>query len=226
MSNALTEYLANFITAHKRNKIEEILAQRTRHICLVMENLHKAHNGSAVLRTAECFGIQDIHIIEPANKYKVNPYVTRGSSKWIDVQKHVGSGTEGVEKCYKSLKSKGYRIIATAPSDNGIQLEDVNVDSKIALIFGNEFEGLSDYALEHADETIALPMYGFTESFNISVTAGICLHTLVGNLHKSKINWTLTDEEKETLRLQWYKSVIKHSDVFERNFYNELQGRK
>ena len=226
MSNALTDYLANFVTEHKKSKIEEILAGRTRHVTLVMENLHKAHNGSAVLRTAECFGIQDIHIIEPANKYKVNPYVTRGSSKWIDVQKHVGTGTEGVAKCYAYLRSKGYSILATAPSDKGLQLEEVNVNHKIALIFGNEFEGLSDYALKHADATISLPMYGFTESFNISVTAGICLHTLIGNLHKSEINWRLTDEEKEVLRLQWYKRVIKHSDVFERNFFKELQEGK
>lgn len=226
MAQSLTDYLAGFVTEHKRSRIEEILSQRTRHITLVMEHLHKAHNGSAVLRTAECFGVQDVHIIEQSNKYKANPYVTRGSSKWIDIHKYQGNGSEGVENCYRQLKSKGYQIIATAPSDRGLALEQVKTDSKIALIFGNEYEGLSSYALENADATISLPMYGFTESFNISVTAAICLYTLIGNLHKSEIKWTLTDEEKDVLRLQWYKSIIKHADVFERNFFNTVEAGK
>ncbi len=224
MSKALTAYLAGFITGHKKSKIEEILSKRTRHVTLVMEHLHKAHNGSAVLRTAECFGIQDIHIIEQSNKYKANPYVTRGSSKWIDIKKYPGEGIEGVQKCYSALRDNGYQIVATAPSDAGLRPEQISINNKIALIFGNEYEGLSKYALENADQVIALPMHGFTESFNISVTAAICLYTLIENLHKSEINWRLTEEEKETIRLQWYKGVIKHSDVFERNFFHKMES--
>lgn len=222
MEEGLIKYLARYITEHKKLKMEKVLSDRTRHITVVLENLHKPHNGSAVLRTAECFGIQDIHVIENKREYKANPYVTRGSGKWIDIKKYSGEGSQAVKQCFEKLKDEGYCLIATSLDKYGRSLESINIDRKIALIFGNEYEGLSDYALNTADEKLTLPMYGFTESYNISVTAAICLYNLIGKLRQSDVNWNLTDKEKEQITLEWYKGVIKHSDVLERDYFKTL----
>src|SRR5690606_30048615 len=110
MDKGFLEYLSTYVTEYEKPKWDKVHSVRTRYITVAMENIHKPHNGSAVLRTCECFGIQDIHLIDKVDKYKVNPYVTRGSSKWIDVIKHAGEGSAGVKQCYESLKAKGYTI--------------------------------------------------------------------------------------------------------------------
>ena len=221
MEKAFLDFLGQYVTEKRKQKMEKILSLRTRYLTVVMENLHKPHNGSAVLRTAECFGVQDVYVIEKLDKYKANPYVTRGSSKWIDIIKHSGEIGEGSKACYSDLKSKGYKIFATTPGPGSVPLDAVSVDHKIALVFGNEFEGLSDYALEQADEKITLPMYGFTKSYNISVTAAICLYNLVNKIRESGVEWELTNEEKEALRLKWYKKAVKHADKLEKSFFKE-----
>lgn len=152
MEKGLIDYLARYVTEHKKLKMEKVLSNRTRHITVVLENLHKPHNGSAVLRTAECFGIQDIHVIENDREYKANPYVTRGSGKWIDISKYSGEGSLAVRQCFENLKKEGYCVVATTPDKDGRTLESINIDQKIALVFGNEYEGLSEYALHHADK--------------------------------------------------------------------------
>lgn len=222
MEKGLINYLAHYVTEHKKLKMEKVLSNRTRHITVVLENLHKPHNGSAVLRTAECFGIQDIHVIENAREYKANPYVTRGSGQWIDIRKYSGEESLATKQCFENLKNEGYRIVATAPGSDENTLESLKIDQKIALVFGNEYDGLSDYALKQADERLSLPMYGFTESYNISVTAAICLYNLIGKLRQSDVDWKLTEKEKEQITLEWYKGVIKHADVLEREYLKTL----
>lgn len=224
MQKDLKTYLAAFITENKKARIEEVLSKRTRYVTLVLEDIFKAHNASAVLRTVDCFGLQDIHIIENYNNYKVNPYVTRGASQWIDLIKHNKKGENNTALCYQSLKDQGYKIYATTPNSEGILPEDILLDHKIAIALGNEHEGLSDYALKHADGLVRLPMYGFTESFNISVTAAICLYDLIRRLFNSEIHWQLSEWEKEELRLKWYMKIVKRSDLHEKEF-NKQQAR-
>ena len=211
------EYLEGFITENKRMLFDKVIEQRTRHITVVLEDIYQSHNASAVLRSCDCFGVQDVHIIENRYEYNINPDVALGSTKWLNLQKY-NSGEENTEACYESLREKGYRIVATTPHKDGVMLDELEISHKTALVFGTELEGLSDTAIEKADAWMKIPMYGFTESFNISVSAAIALHHLTRKLRQSDISWKLTDEERIETRLQWARSVVKHANKHERAF--------
>ncbi|MCD4731559.1 MAG: RNA methyltransferase [Bacteroidales bacterium] len=217
----LLDYLLDFVSENKKQLFEKIIQSRTKHIAVILEDIFQPHNASAVLRTCDCFGIQDIHIIENKNIYEVNPDVALGSSKWLNLYKYNSTDNNTIE-AFNSLREKGYRIVATTPHENDCLLEELNLDSKIALVFGTELEGLSEIAINNADEFVKIPMYGFTESFNISVSAAIILHYLTEKLKKSNINWELSEKEKTDIELNWVKNVVKRSDLLEEEFLKNL----
>lgn len=210
---ALNDYLKTFITPKRQQLFDKVIENRTRYLTVALEDIYQPHNASAVLRTCDCFGIQDVHVIENQNEYNVNPDVALGSSQWITLNKynaHQNNTLPTIEK----LRGEGYRIVATTPHTNDVSLGDVDLDSgKIALFFGTERMGLSQQMLNHADEFLKIPMFGFTESFNISVSASIILHELTQKLHQSELNWQLQDEEKQWVRLAWLKKSIKKVDL-------------
>lgn len=213
----LTEFLSGFVTENRMEKFNTIINHRTRHITLALEDIYQPHNASAVLRSCECFGIQDIHIIENKNKYHVNPDVALGSSKWLTL-KHYNKTEDNTEECIKSLKKGGYRIIATSSHKDDFDIDKIPLDQKIALFFGTEMHGLSDVALSMADAFVKIPMYGFTESFNISVSAAICLFSITSRLRNSDIAWQLTGKEKDEIKLQWLRNSIRDSEAIEAGF--------
>lgn len=217
----LTDHFSKYITDHKRAFLEKVLDLRTRHITMVLEEIHQSQNASAVIRTCECMGIQDVHIIENEVKYSVNRRVVKGSYKWVDIIKYPKEN--GAAMCYQQLKKKGYKILVTDPSPDGISIHDVPVDERIALVMGNELNGTSDYALSQADMKVRIPMYGFTESMNISVSAAICLNTLVPKLHQSEIPWQLSFAEKDDIRLRWLRKMIKRPEIMEREFLKSIR---
>ena len=215
-------YLSDFITPHKTALIEEILNKRTRYFTVVLENIYKPHNASAVLRTADCFGLQDIHVIEKENSYKINPYVTRGASQWVDLYKYSNESGNAVHDCFTTLRKEGYRIMATSPKAGSIPIHELEPDQKLALVFGNEHEGVSQEILEQADGLVHIPMYGFTESFNISVAASIFLFDLLNKVKAREIpDFYLTEKEKETLRSTWYRGLVKQVKIHEKEFYKK-----
>lgn len=207
----IINYLSTFITEHKLALMEDVLSQRTNYITVVLEDIYQPHNASAVVRTADCFGIQQVHIIEGRNQYDVNPQVLRGSEKWVDIIKHSDS-ENGTKACFDKLRKDGYKLIGTTPHKDGSDLSEFKFDQPIALVFGTEETGLSEYAMSEVDEYLRIPMRGFTESFNLSVSAAICLYQITGDLHSSEIKWQLSDEEKDIIRLAWYKKVVRRSD--------------
>ena len=217
---ALLSYLEGFITKHKRSRFDQVIKNRTRHITVVLEDLYQSQNASAVLRSCDCYGIQDVHIIENKNIYSINPDVALGSSKWLNLVKY-NQGEENTLSCYQALREAGYRIVATTPDKEDKMLDELDLSSKVALVFGTELEGLSDTAIEHADEFVKIPMYGFTESFNISVSAAIILHHLTEKLRRPGIGSELTDEEMLDIRLMWARNVIRHPELYEKNFLKE-----
>lgn len=217
---ALTNYFAKFVSDHKKELIEEILQNRTRKVSLVLENIYQSQNASATLRTCECLGIQDIHIIENSNNYRLNPEVVLGSAKWVDLHRYNGE-ENNTKSCYQQLKAQGYTIVATSPRANGYTPENIPLDQKTALVFGTELTGLTDYALDNADQTMKLPLYGFTESYNISVSVAIAFSQIVTRLHNSNISWQLTKVQKDQLRLQWYKKVVPKSQLIEKDFLSK-----
>ncbi len=217
MNQELIEHMAQFMSEHKQELFHEILAKRTRHLTVMIENVYQPHNASAVLRSCDCFGVQDVHIVENTNEYTVNPQVALGASKWLTIHKYNQKENNTVD-CIQALKKQGYKVLATTPHTDDCMLSDVDVAQKTALMFGTEGDGLSDVALEHADGFVRIPMYGFTESFNISVSAALCLYDFTERLRKTDLDWSLSEAEKQTLYLDWTKKVVKKSDLIEAEF--------
>lgn len=219
LDKELIQYFKTFITHNRLEKMEQVLSRRTRYLTVVLENIYQPHNASAVLRSCDGFGVQDVHIIENSNSYRVNPGVSLGTSQWLTLYKY-NKKEENSTDAIKALKTKGYRIVATTP-----HLEDVNLEvfdlykNKIALFFGTEMHGLSEIVLENADEFIKIPMYGFVESFNISVSCAISLHNLSQRLRESDIEWKLNTLEKEEILLGWMRNTVKNAASLEEEYY-------
>lgn len=215
--SALLDFLLEYITPERKVKFEKVLEQRTRHITLVLEDIFQAQNASAVLRSCDLTGIQDVHIVENQYTYDINPDVVVGSTKWLNLNKYNQNSFNTLD-AYDSLREKGYRIIATSPHETGYTPDDLPLDKPIALVFGTEKTGLSAEALSNADGYIRIPMVGFTESYNISVSAALLLYTLTNRLRKSDVNWPLQAFEKQQLMLQWCKNTIKRVGMLEKEF--------
>lgn len=220
LKDELIEVLEEFVTPNKINTIQQVLSERTRHLTVVLEDIYHAQNASAVMRTCDCFGIQDLYITQRLHDYEVNPNVVRGASKWITQHKYEREEVS-TEKCFKDLKAKNYRIVGTTPSKEYASIHELDISYKTAIIFGTELQGLTDYAKEHVDELVHIPMYCFTESFNISVSAALLLQELVSRLKKSDMKWQLTEEEKQELKLEWYSRIVKRSDIHINNYMRE-----
>ena len=220
---ALLRYFNSFISEHKLDLFDKILKQRTRHLTVVLEDIFQPQNASAVLRTCDCTGVQDIHIVEERNVYNVNPEVAMGSTKWLNLHKY-DNGENRILSAYEKLRKQGYRIVATTPHTNDCTLEELPLDQKTALVFGTELNGLTDTAIENADAYVRIPMYGFTESYNISVSAALTLYTLMAKLRNSNINWQLSEEDEFNIRLFWAKNSVKTPELHEKNFFERINN--
>lgn len=218
----LLAYLGQFITEHKKVRMREVLPWRTRYLTLVLEDIYQPQNASATLRTAEILGIQDVYIVENWNAYRLNPKVVLGASKWIHLYRFRQADGQNTQRCLEYLRARGYRLVATSPyNPTWTSLEDVPLDRPVAFWFGSELEGLSQIALEQADGVLRIPMYGFTESYNISVSVGIILFTMVQRLHRSNRPWRLSPEEQEEVLLTWYLRVLDRGEVLARHYLRE-----
>lgn len=226
MNKKLVEYLSQFVNEDRLQLLYRNLENRTRYLTVVLEDIFQAQNASAVVRSADCFGIQDIHIIENRNNFKVDREVAMGASKWTNL-KHYNEIDNNSLVAIRQLKAEGYRIVATSPHINDVLLEDFDLSKgKAALVFGTELKGISDSIKDEADEFLKIPMYGFTESFNISVSAAIIMHHLTMRMrNESNINWKLNSEERDVVLLHWLRKTIKQSELLEVKF-NELYGNQ
>jgi tRNA (guanosine-2'-O-)-methyltransferase len=205
----LIQFLETAMVEDRIKLIDKNVNERTKYVTVVLENIFQPQNASAVMRSCDCFGVQNLHVIENSNEYQLNPDVVLGSSKWVDLKRY-NSKEENTLDAINSLKKEGYRIIATTPHTNDILLPDFDLTKgKSAFFFGTELTGLSDVVMENADEFVKIPMYGFTESFNISVSASLVLNHLASTLRRSGVDWELTEDEKLDLKLEWYKKSVK-----------------
>jgi tRNA (guanosine-2'-O-)-methyltransferase len=212
----LVKYLSGFVNEQKLAKFNRILQFRTRYINIVCEDIYQGHNANAIMRTCDCFGIQDMHIIEKRNTFEINSEIALGASNWVSIYRYNSLDNEFI---YNNLRSQGYRILATTPHRSSIRLKDIDLnEGPVSIVFGTEREGLSSSAIEKADDFLCIDMVGFTESLNVSVSAGIILHYLRDSLSQSGINWHLADNEKELIKLDWLRKAIKRSDLLEAEF--------
>lgn len=212
MQKRLISFLSELVTAERYNNFQQVINNRTNYITVVLEDLFQSHNASAVLRSCECFGVQNVHFIENKFQFIENPEVAVGSSQWITTNRYNRSENNTLETI-KKLKKDGYRIVATTPHKDDVSLDKLDLErGKIALIFGTELNGLSDLALENSDEYMKINMFGFTESFNISVSVALCLYELTLRLRKTNIDWQLSESEKDMIMVDWLKKSIKDSE--------------
>lgn len=208
----LLEELYGIITPNKVEMFDRLAPLKTDHVTTVLENIFQEHNASAVLRSCESFGLQSLHIIEKDNKYRVQRDIARGAGRWVDMYNY--SDDNPTVTCLKTLKEQGYKIVATTPHQSAYTINNIPLDQKMALVYGTEKWGISDEVREMADEFVTIPMYGFTESFNISVSAAVIMHTLRSRLEASEgINWRMTPEEIVELKIKWCERIIPRGEL-------------
>ncbi|MFV1449451.1 RNA methyltransferase [Maribacter sp. HS] len=203
----LLNYLEEFISENRKERFTEILSQRTNYITVAVEDVYQMHNTSAVVRSCESFGVQTAHLIEGKYGKRLDEEIAMGAQKWVDIKRYQNS-----KEAIDTLKNKGYKIVATSPHADSSLLQDFKLNGKTALFFGTEKNGLSDYVLENSDASLKIPMVGFTESLNISVSAAIILQHVTTQLKSSNIDWQLTEDELWERRLDWTKKSIKSID--------------
>ena len=213
-------YLEQFVSERRRKLFNQVLEQRTRHLTVAIEDIYQSHNASAVVRSCDVFGIQDVHIIENKYKFSTSKQVAKGAQKWLDFEYYREKGTNNTLKCIENLKSKGYQIVATTPHNDSCYLQDFDVSKKSAFFFGVEKAGLSKDVLLNADVNLKIPMVGFTESLNISVAAAIILQSTTEKLKNSAIKWQLSTFEKEEEYLQWLEKSIKSIKKIKEYYYS------
>ncbi len=200
----------------------EVLSLRTNHITVVLEDLHKPHNANAVLRSCDGFGVQDVHIIENKTEFDASATVSIGAHQWLTLHRYKESGKDNVELCFDRLRQQGYKVLATTPHEHDSNLKDVDITQKTALVFGTERHGVTERVKELADGFVKIPMSGFSESFNISVSAAICLYDLTTRLRNSdQLEWNLESDVQEDLKLKWLLNTIKAGKKLQTKFMEE-----
>ncbi len=212
----LLAHLARFVSPRRRQRIEAVLAERTRLLTVVLEDVYQPHNASAVLRTCECFGIQDLHVVESSHPYVINEDVALGAARWLTIHRH-----RGAEACLAGLRAAGFRLVATTPGAADCTLDEWRPEGRTAVLLGSEEAGLSRAALAAAELRVRVRIHGFTQSFNVSVCAALVLRDAVRALRASGADWRLSPAEIQDLRLAWYRQSIRRVELVEARFWEE-----
>lgn len=212
----LLEHLQGLLTDRRIDLFEKVLNQRTDHFTVVAQDVYQLHNTSAVVRSCDVFGIQNLHIIEENLPRRIDKEIAMGAQKWVDVHRYNTS-----RECLHELRQQGYQIVATTPHNDSTMLADFDITKPSAIFFGTEQNGLSEEILREADTSIKIPMYGFTESLNISVSAAIILQSLREKLDVSNVEWQFSEERMQEVRLAWTKKTIKNSEEIIERFRNQ-----
>ncbi|MGF1449563.1 MAG: TrmH family RNA methyltransferase [Opitutales bacterium] len=224
-------FLEGLITEQRRARFRQALQGRTRHLTIVLEDIYQYHNADAVVRSSEAFGVQDLHLIELCNRFRVSDNVTRGAHQWVtlhryrhpDLDAHRRSASrrdlgdfpsEALQAfCAESLRSiraRGYRIVATVPGEDSVPIAELPLKAPIALLIGNEMQGLTPAAIAAADLRTHLPMHGLTQSLNLSVFTATCLQVLTQRLRDElpETTWRLPAADAQHLHLHWLRASI------------------
>lgn len=213
------DFLYDILTDQRKARFEQVLSQRTNHFTVAIEDVFQLHNTSAVMRSCEVFGVQQLNVVEEKYGKKIDKEIAMGAQKWVDINRF-----DSMSACLKSVKAQGYRIIATTPHQNDCDLDDFDITQPAAFFFGTERNGLSQEVLDQADGFLKIPMNGFTESLNISVSAAIILQNLTSRLRKSDIDWHLSEQEILEKKLLWAKSSIKDIKRIEARYFADLKS--
>ena len=211
-----TEYMKGFLREERIEVLRRTLNERTRYMTILTENTYHPQNASALIRHCEAFGVQDLHTVETVCKFNPNVDIVRGTDKWVDITRHPSTA-----EAIASLKSEGYRIVATTPHRESCTPETFDVEKgKFCLVFGTEHAGVSDEIIEAADEYLRIPMCGMVESLNVSASAAILIYMLSQRMRlSSAIDWQLKEREHQELMFRWVMASARDAErVLERQF--------
>lgn len=215
INEALVTYLESYLTDHRKARFQKVLSQRTKHFTVATEDVYQLHNTSAVMRSCDVFGIQELHVIEEQNVKRIDREIAMGAQKWVDLHRY-----HSAKNCIDLLKAQGYQIVATTPHTNDCLLQDFDITKKSCFFFGRETEGLSVTVINEADAFLKIPMVGFTESLNISVSAAIILQHVTNKLKNSDVSWQLSESETLEKRYDWCAKTIKSIDQILERYKN------
>ncbi|MCW3169161.1 RNA methyltransferase [Chryseobacterium sp. 09-1422] len=192
------EYLKQFLTDERLQKIEHFAPESSDFVLPVLEDVYQFRNAAAIVRSVEACGFHKVVALQEENNFEPNLKVTKGADTWVEVEK-LPRNMESFQK----IKDKGYKIVVVSLENNATMLPEYEITEPIALVFGTEMEGVSQEILDFADETLAIPMYGFTRSFNVSVAASLCMYELKQKLLKSDIDYKLNEEKLLKMKIRW-----------------------
>lgn len=199
MNNQKTfEYLQQFLTDERLEKINRFAPESSDFVLPVIEDVYQFRNAAAIVRSVEACGFHKIVAMESENQFNPNLRVTKGAETWVDVER-LPHSLDSI----KQIKNRGYKIVAVSPEKNATLLSDFQMTEPVALVFGTEAEGVTDEILDFSDETLAIPMYGFTRSFNVSVAAAICVYDLKQKLMRSNLDYKLSEEKLWGMKVRW-----------------------
>ena len=220
IEKAVLDEFYKIITPNKVEMFDRIASLRTKYLTIALENIYQEHNASAVLRSCDCFGLQEMHVIEKGFQYSVQRDIALGAGRWVDLFNY-NLGENPTDDCILNLQNRGYKIVATTPHTDAHTIHDLPIDQPLAFFFGTERRGLSQEVIERSDYQVKIPMYGFTESFNISVSVAILLQTIRQRLEKSNLDWRLKSEEQISLKIKWCRKILNGGQALE----NEIRKR-
>jgi len=219
------EEFYKIITPNKVEMFDRIAAQRTEHLTIALENIYQEHNASAVLRSCDCFGLQEMHVIEKGFQYSVQRDIALGAGRWVDLYNY-NLGENPTDDCLLNLKNRGYQLVATTPHTNAYTIYDIPINQPLAFFFGTERRGLSEEVINRADYHLKIPMYGFTESFNISVSVAIVLQVIRDRLEKSQLKWKLSEEEQISLKIKLCRKILNGGQALENEFRKRINEKE
>ncbi|MFQ5601071.1 MAG: TrmH family RNA methyltransferase [Candidatus Krumholzibacteriia bacterium] len=202
-------------------RAEAVLAARHRGLTVVLEDAHDSHNISAVLRTCEAFGIQDVHLVAELQSFtELNDAVTIGAHRWLTVHRH-----QGTENAIAALRQAGYGIFVSHLDEGATPLPALPRNVRAAYVFGNERSGVTRAWIENADVRFVIPTSGFSGSLNLSVAAALTIYDrLLGMPPAALPPGDLPAHEKTTLRAAWYRCLAGGSAELERAYRAYLEN--
>lgn len=221
LDRQIFDHLLTYVTPRRQARFAEVLDQRTRRITVVLEDFYDSHNISAVLRTCDALGVQDVHVIETEHEFEHEPEIALGSEKWLTVHRY-GNSPDSRRACVASLRQAGYRLLAVTPHADARPPEEIDVSGPCALVFGTEKEGLTGEIMDASDGAVRIPMCGFVESLNVSVAAALCLYPMTRRLRSGPRDWGLTAAERDTLLFEWVRKSVPHVEQLAQRFLESL----
>lgn len=186
---------------------------RKDNVRIVLEDIYQPHNASAVVRSADAFGVQNLYLCENRNRYRVNPDVALGAQNWVNLFRFREDPKNNTRNCLNHLKSQSYTVIATTLSERAVPMDNLKIPERAALVFGTEEEGVSETVESMADEHMIIPMAGFTQSFNISVSVAISLQHFFAHYKHNKQILKLDEAQEAFTRLKWLKNTVARGEI-------------